>query len=77
MWCVVLYDPDGDNLDTNDDWRTAVRATFGPFRNERDASKFAKAWNDDPDYSGGPFCFTVRRLVMLPEITKSGLVGAE
>ena len=44
---------------------------------ERDAKKSAKKWNDDPDYDGGPLCFTVRQITTLPEITKSGLVGVE
>jgi hypothetical protein len=77
MWCVVLYDGNGDDLDADDGWHSAVRATFGPFPSGRCAKKFAKKWNDDPDYDGGPLCFTARRLVMLPEITKSGLVGVE
>jgi hypothetical protein len=67
MWCVVLYD---DSCDIDE--RRIVRATFGPFSDERAARKFAKKWNDDPDYDGGPWCFTVRRLTMLPEITASG-----
>jgi hypothetical protein len=78
MWCVVLYNVDGDNwLGSSKGMLTAVRATYGPFPRERDARKFAKKWNRDPDYNGGPLCFTVRRLTLLPEITKAGFVGAE
>jgi hypothetical protein len=61
MWCVVLYDIDGDNwLHSSAGVLSAVRATYGPFPHKRDAKKFAMKWNFDPASEGGGLFFAVR-----------------